>query len=50
MRFADALAEAGVEVDLETYDGADHMWLGSPGAAEQAFERTIEFLQRQVGF
>ena len=27
-----------------TYEGADHMWLGSPGAAEQALDRTVDFL------
>ena len=28
-----ALVEAGVEVELDLYEGADHMWLGSPEAA-----------------
>ena len=31
---------AGVEVELDLYEGADHMWLGSPEAARQALDRT----------
>jgi len=43
-RLRDALQDAGVPVGLTTYDGADHMWLGSPEAAEDALARTIAFL------
>ena len=42
-RLRDALQDAGVPVGLTTYDGADHMWLGSPEAAEDALARTIAF-------
>ena len=43
-RLRDALGRAGAAVELVTYEGADHMWLGSPGAAEQALDRTVDFL------
>jgi acetyl esterase/lipase len=43
-RLRDALQDAGVPVGLTTYDGADHMWLGSPEAADDALARTIAFL------
>jgi acetyl esterase/lipase len=43
-RLRDALDRAGVPVTLETYDGAGHMWVGSPTAAEQALTRTIDHL------
>jgi dipeptidyl aminopeptidase/acylaminoacyl peptidase len=43
------LVEAGVEVELGLYEGADHMWLGSPDAAEQALTRTIDVLRRRLG-
>ena len=43
------LGEAGVEVELDIYEGADHMWLGSPEAAEQALARTIDVLRRPLG-
>ena len=43
-RLRAALQDAGVPVELTTYDGADHMWLGSPEAAEDALARTIAFL------
>jgi acetyl esterase/lipase len=43
-RLRDALQDAGVPVDLMTYDGADHMWRGSPEAADDALARTIGFL------
>jgi acetyl esterase/lipase len=42
------LLEAGVEVELDVYEGADHMWLGSPEAAEQALARTIDVLRRRL--
>jgi acetyl esterase/lipase len=44
-----ALVEAGVEVELDLYEGADHMWLGSADAAEQAVERTADVLRRRFG-
>jgi dipeptidyl aminopeptidase/acylaminoacyl peptidase len=47
-RLRDALAAAGGPVEFETYDGADHMWLGSPAAAERALHRTIEYLLGEV--
>jgi dipeptidyl aminopeptidase/acylaminoacyl peptidase len=43
------LVEAGVEVELDIYEGADHMWLGSPEAAGQAVARTIDVLRRRLG-
>ena len=43
-RLRDALQDAGVPVELVTYDGADHMWRGSPEAADAALARTIAFL------
>lgn len=48
-RLHDALAAAGVSVELHLYDGSDHMWLGSggPAAATDAVPRTIEFLRRR---
>jgi acetyl esterase/lipase len=44
-----ALVEAGVEAELDLYEGADHMWLGSAEAAEQALDRTIDVLRRSFG-
>jgi dipeptidyl aminopeptidase/acylaminoacyl peptidase len=43
-----ALEEAGVDVELQLYEGADHMWLGSPDAAQQALTRTIDVLRRRL--
>jgi acetyl esterase/lipase len=43
-RLRDALSAAGCAVELETCDGAGHMWLGSDTAAEWALGRTIEHL------
>ena len=40
-----ALVEAGVDAELDLYEGADHMWLGSPEAAAEALSRTIDFLR-----
>jgi acetyl esterase/lipase len=48
-RLYDALLEAGVEVELDVYEEADHMWLGSAEAAEQALDRTIDVLRRRFG-
>jgi acetyl esterase/lipase len=47
-RFRRLLATAGTEVEFDVYDGADHMWLGSPDAADRALERTIDFLDRHL--
>jgi acetyl esterase/lipase len=46
-RFRAALSAAGVPVELETYEGADHMWMGSATAAEKALNRTADFLLRE---
>jgi acetyl esterase/lipase len=43
-RLAAALCAAGADVDLHTYPGADHMWLGTPGVARDALARTLSFL------
>jgi acetyl esterase/lipase len=48
-RLYDALLEAGVEVELDVFEGADHMWLGSPDAAERALDRTVDVLRRRFG-
>ena len=48
-RLRDALQEAGAPVYLTGYDGADHMWLGSPEAAADALTRTIGFLTARSG-
>jgi acetyl esterase/lipase len=42
-----ALTAAGVDVDLELLEGAGHMWLGAPEAAERALVRTSAFLLAQ---
>ncbi len=47
-RFAAAARAAGARVEYETYPGADHMWLGSPDAADSALARTIQFLQTEL--
>lgn len=44
-----ALVEAGVEAELDLYEDADHMWLGSPAAALAALERTVDVLRRRLG-
>ncbi|GAA4736437.1 alpha/beta hydrolase [Modestobacter marinus] len=36
------------DVQLHTYDGADHMWLGAPDAATDALARTVAFLRRHL--
>ena len=43
-RLSAALRSAGADVELITYEGADHMWRGAPDAAEDALNRTITFL------
>jgi acetyl esterase/lipase len=44
-----ALVEAGGEVELDVYEDADHMWLGSPDAAQKALDRTVDVLRRRFG-
>ena len=44
-----ALLEAGVDVELDLYDGADHMWRGATEAGTQALDRTIDVLRRRLG-
>ena len=48
-RLFDALVAAGAEAELGVYEDADHMWLGSPDAAQQALARTIDVLSRRLG-
>ena len=48
-RLRDALQGAGAPVEFTGYDGADHMWLGSPAAADDALVRTIGFLAARSG-
>ena len=48
-RLRDALQGAGAPVEFTGYDGADHMWLGSPAAADDAMVRTIGFLAARSG-
>jgi len=48
-RLYDALVEAGVEAELDIYEDADHMWLGSSEAPEKALDRTIDVLRRRFG-
>ncbi|GAA5037265.1 alpha/beta hydrolase [Thermocatellispora tengchongensis] len=48
-RLRDALRDAGADVRLHVYDGADHMWHGAPDAAYDALERTIAFLRERLG-
>jgi dipeptidyl aminopeptidase/acylaminoacyl peptidase len=47
-RLYEMLVEAGVDVELDLYEDADHMWMGSAEAAEKALDRTIDFLRRQL--
>jgi acetyl esterase/lipase len=49
VRFHTALVEAGAEAEILLYEDADHMWLGSPEAAEKALDRTIDELRRRLG-
>jgi acetyl esterase/lipase len=48
-RLYEALLEAGVEVELDVYEDADHMWHGSAEAATQALDRTVDVLRRRLG-
>ena len=47
-RLTAALAGAGADVALHTYDGAGHMWLGAPEAAADALDRTVAFLRARL--
>jgi acetyl esterase/lipase len=48
-RLYTALVEAGVEAELDIYEDADHMWLGSADSAQKALDRTIDVLRRRFG-
>jgi acetyl esterase/lipase len=48
LRLHAALVAAGVDAELELYDGAGHMWIGSPEAPSRALERTTDFLRRHL--
>jgi acetyl esterase/lipase len=48
-RLYGALVEAGIEAELDVYEEAAHMWLGSPDAARQALDRTADVLRRRFG-
>lgn len=41
-----ALADGGVPVEAAWIDGAEHAWLGSPEAAREALDVTIDYLER----
>lgn len=43
-----ALEAAGVPVEFDAYEGADHMWLGSADAPQRALDRTTDYLRRQL--
>jgi acetyl esterase/lipase len=43
-----ALRDAGVDVEFDVYAGADHMWMGSADAPQQALDRTTDYLRRQL--
>jgi acetyl esterase/lipase len=45
-RLRSALQETGLNAELRVYPAADHMWSGSPGAAQQALQQTIGALTR----
>lgn len=47
-RLAAALEAAGADVELHLLDGADHMWLGAPDAAELAMDLTTGWLLEQL--
>ncbi len=49
-RLAEALRAAGADVELHTYEGADHMWLGAagPDAAADALDLTVAFLRDRL--
>jgi len=45
-RLHSALQETGLNAELRVYPAADHMWSGSPGAAQQALQQTTDALTR----
>lgn len=45
---ARALEAAGAPVELHLLAGADHMWLGTPAAADEALARTVAFLRAHL--
>jgi acetyl esterase/lipase len=45
-RLCRALRDSGLNAELRLYPAADHMWSGSPGAAQQALLETIGALTR----
>jgi acetyl esterase/lipase len=51
-RLAAALRAANADVELHTYEGADHMWLGAGGIAEEAasdaLDRTAAWLRDRL--
>ena len=51
-RLSAALSAAGADVELHTYDGAGHMWLGGDGpdtaTAADALDRTVTFLRARL--
>jgi acetyl esterase/lipase len=47
-RLRAALTAAGANVELHTYPGADHMWLGSADAGQDALDRTVSFLSTHL--
>lgn len=47
-RFATLLESSGVDVELEIYEGAEHMWLQSPETPARALDRTIGFLASRL--
>ncbi|MCU1614438.1 MAG: putative esterase [Frankiales bacterium] len=48
-RLYETLLEAGVQVEFDLYEDAGHMWLGSPEAAQQALDRTVDVLRCRFG-
>ena len=54
--FRQALDKTGVRYELYTYEGANHAFNNdtsparySPEAAKQAWQRTVDFLKRELG-
>jgi acetyl esterase/lipase len=45
-RLCSALRDSGLNAELRVYPAADHMWSGSPGAAQQALQETIGALTK----
>lgn len=45
-RLHSAMREYGLNAELGVYPAADHMWSGSPGAAQRALRETIDALAR----